>query len=241
MTMFAFSFLWLTLVTGHCIKCMSRFKNNFLNGLPTEEIYTTPPPGLPQPPYHVCRQRYTMHGLKQTPCAWFEHFSNVILCIGYSQSFHDFTLFCLSTNVVICSFFSMLWYAYYRRWSRRITLSQDLSKLSAWHEGSWSSALLHAHRSCLPSSGLSPFSQMSIFFKENGSLIWKSLTFHLSSIKSSLLFMTILALIPLVIKRLLEVFSTWDLTITQPNITFLVQVLNQFLPAPTSIHWAVVL
>lgn len=55
---------------------------------------------------------------------------------------------------------------------------------------------------------LSQMSTLDTFFKEKGLLIPKSLTFHLSSIKSSLLLMTILSLIPLVIKRLLEVFST---------------------------------
>eukprot|EP00268_Persea_americana_P017725 TRINITY_DN18588_c0_g1_i1.p1 TRINITY_DN18588_c0_g1~~TRINITY_DN18588_c0_g1_i1.p1 ORF type:complete len:153 (-),score=12.53 TRINITY_DN18588_c0_g1_i1:1083-1541(-) len=120
MTMFAFSFLWLTLITGHCIKCMSRFKNNFLNDLPTEEIYTTPPE-LPQPPYHVCRQHYTLHGLKQAPCAWLN---------ASAMSF-----FALAILAILRAFMTPHYSAYPLMWSGAPSLCYDMLIVGDDQEG----------------------------------------------------------------------------------------------------------
>lgn len=53
-------------------------KNAFLNGDLTEEVYMTPPPGVPHKPGEVCRLRKALYGFKQAPRAWFDPFSTVI-------------------------------------------------------------------------------------------------------------------------------------------------------------------
>jgi hypothetical protein len=52
-----------------------------------------PPPGVNAPPGYVCRLRWVLYGLKQTPRAWFERFVSVVRATGFSPSDHDPTLF----------------------------------------------------------------------------------------------------------------------------------------------------
>ena len=68
-------------------------KNAFLNGDLHEEVYMKPPPGLPCQPHQVCKLRRALYGLKQAPRAWFEKFSSAVLSFGFQQSSHDSALF----------------------------------------------------------------------------------------------------------------------------------------------------
>ena len=68
-------------------------KNAFLNGDLQEEVYMTPPPGVSHNPGEVCKLKKALYGLKQAPRAWFEKFSTVITSLGFRSSNHDSALF----------------------------------------------------------------------------------------------------------------------------------------------------
>ncbi|KAJ9552467.1 hypothetical protein OSB04_016512 [Centaurea solstitialis] len=82
-------------------KCWPLFrmdvKNAFLNGDLSEEVYMTPPPGVSLPSGHVCRLHKALYGLKQAPRAWFEKFSHTVLSLGFSASNYDSGLFTRTT------------------------------------------------------------------------------------------------------------------------------------------------
>ncbi|KAA0057482.1 putative mitochondrial protein [Cucumis melo var. makuwa] len=68
-------------------------KNAFLNGTLSEEVYMKPPPGTSSPPHKVCLLRRALYGLKQAPRAWFATFSSTITQLGFTSSPHDTALF----------------------------------------------------------------------------------------------------------------------------------------------------
>ncbi|KAB2630265.1 hypothetical protein D8674_007784 [Pyrus ussuriensis x Pyrus communis] len=69
-------------------------KNVFLHGNLEEEVYMDFPPGYSAGRNTgVCRLRKSLYGLKQSPRAWFDRFTQVMKKIGYYQSHSDHTLF----------------------------------------------------------------------------------------------------------------------------------------------------
>ncbi|KAE8656802.1 ATP-dependent zinc metalloprotease FTSH 3 [Hibiscus syriacus] len=65
-----------------------------------EEVYMKLPPGLKsvEGSNKVCKLNKSLYGLKQSPRAWFERFTKVILKNGYKQSLTDHTLFIKVTS-----------------------------------------------------------------------------------------------------------------------------------------------
>ncbi|KAL9434213.1 hypothetical protein AB3S75_015674 [Citrus x aurantiifolia] len=69
-------------------------KNAFLNGDLEEEVYMEPPPGFNEKfGSKVCKLKRSLYGLKQSPRAWFERFTNFVKSQGYDQGQSDHTLF----------------------------------------------------------------------------------------------------------------------------------------------------
>jgi len=70
-------------------------KNAFLDGEIEEEIYMELPPGYGEKTAAktVCRLKKAFYGLKQSPRAWFERFTKVMIGLGFKQSQGDHTLF----------------------------------------------------------------------------------------------------------------------------------------------------
>ncbi|KAK1260381.1 hypothetical protein QJS04_geneDACA002146 [Acorus gramineus] len=64
-------------------------KNAFLHGDLSEEVYMTPPPGLPHSSGHVCHLHRALYGLKQAPRAWFARFTDAICAAGFASSSSD--------------------------------------------------------------------------------------------------------------------------------------------------------
>ncbi|KAL7608574.1 hypothetical protein Lser_V15G11391 [Lactuca serriola] len=73
-------------------------KNVFLHGDLTKEVYMKPPPGVTHPHDHVCRLKKALYGLKQAPRAWFEKFSTIIQSLGFTASNYDSGLFTKTTT-----------------------------------------------------------------------------------------------------------------------------------------------
>lgn len=61
-------------------------KNDFLHDFLKEIVYMEQPQGFinKEFPYHVCHLK-PLYGLKQAPHAWFDRFSNYVLCLGFSS------------------------------------------------------------------------------------------------------------------------------------------------------------
>ncbi|KAJ9561827.1 hypothetical protein OSB04_006987 [Centaurea solstitialis] len=64
----------------------------------SEEVYMTPPPGVSLPPGHVCRLRKALYERKQAPRAWFEKFSNKVIFLSFTTGTYDSGLFTRTTD-----------------------------------------------------------------------------------------------------------------------------------------------
>ncbi|RVW18846.1 Retrovirus-related Pol polyprotein from transposon RE1 [Vitis vinifera] len=73
--------------------------NAFLNGNLEEEVYMDPPPGFDE---HfgskVCKIKKSLYGLKKSPRAWFERFTQFVKNQGYVQAQSDHTMFIKHSN-----------------------------------------------------------------------------------------------------------------------------------------------
>uniref|UniRef100_A0A2N9GWD9 Integrase catalytic domain-containing protein n=1 Tax=Fagus sylvatica TaxID=28930 RepID=A0A2N9GWD9_FAGSY len=76
-------------------------KNAFLNGDLLEEVYMQPPLGYLDSHNQVCRLRRALYGLKQAPRAWFAKFSSVVAQQGFTLSSYDSALFIRHTSTGI--------------------------------------------------------------------------------------------------------------------------------------------
>ena len=73
-------------------------KNAFLNGDLSEEVYMKPPSSLSIESNKVCHLRHALYGLKQASRAWFAKFSSTIFRLGYMANHYDFALFLCRTD-----------------------------------------------------------------------------------------------------------------------------------------------
>jgi hypothetical protein len=77
-------------------------QNAFLHGHLSEEVFMTQPPGFqhPQYPHHVCKLNKALYGLKQAPRAWFSRLSSRLLELGFHGSQSDTSLFIFRTTTL---------------------------------------------------------------------------------------------------------------------------------------------
>lgn len=115
-------------------------KNAYLNGLLTQEIYMTSPRDfiIHHTMFVDCIELYIdsnkplMLDLTTYPVQW-RHW----LFLKFSWLNTILLLYPWSHTSSLC-----WWYACYQWWSRKHTVSQDLSQFPIWHERSWSFELL---------------------------------------------------------------------------------------------------
>lgn len=75
-------------------------KNAFLHGFLTETVFMEQPPGFrdDQFPDHVCLLKRSLYGLRQSPRTWFDRLSSFILDYGFHCSVADPSMFVYRTN-----------------------------------------------------------------------------------------------------------------------------------------------
>ena len=78
-------------------------KNAFLHGDLAEEVYTEQPPGFVAQGEigRFCRLQKSLYGLKQSPRAWFDKFSEVIEKFGMQKSIFDHYVFYINSQAGI--------------------------------------------------------------------------------------------------------------------------------------------
>jgi hypothetical protein len=217
-------------------------KNAFLNGELHEEVYMIPPPGVSHNQGEVCKLKKALYGLKQAPRAWFEKFSTVITSLGFKSSEHDSALFIKSTNHgrIILSLYV----------DDMIITGDDVSGIDELK-------LQLAKQFEMKDLGtFRYFLGIEVTYSPKGYLLSQSKYIanileqaHLSDTRSA---DTPLELnvkyapsdgVPLPDPTLYRtlVGSLVYLTITRPDIAYVVHVMSQFVVSPTTVHWAAVL
>lgn len=78
-------------------------KNAFLNGKLKEQVFMDIPPGFEssQTVGKICKLNRSIYGLKQSPRAWFNRFTEVLLLYGFKQAQSDHTLFVYISGTVV--------------------------------------------------------------------------------------------------------------------------------------------
>ena len=69
--------------------------NAFLHGTLEEEVYMEQPTGFVNSAFleYVCKLKKAIYGLKQAPRAWFNRLTHSLLCLGFTESYVDYSLF----------------------------------------------------------------------------------------------------------------------------------------------------
>ena len=217
-------------------------KNAFLNGDLLEEVYLQPPYGYPDSQNQVCRLRRALYDLKQASRAWFAKFSSVVAQQGFTPSPYDSAIFICHTSTSITL---ILLYV-----DDMIITSDDIAGIRDLQK------FLSQHFEMKDFSTLSYFLGLDITFSFDG--------YYLSQAKyaSNLLFKASLTdskivSTPLKLNGKLNatdgellpdatlyrqlVGSLIYLTITRPDLTYVVHLISQFMSAPRSTHYAAVL
>ena len=79
---------------------MTKWKNAFLNGILSEEVYVEQPKGFADSkfPNHVYRLKKALYELKQAPRAWYERLTTYLLEKKFERKGVDRTLFINRSN-----------------------------------------------------------------------------------------------------------------------------------------------
>ncbi|XP_016901897.1 uncharacterized mitochondrial protein AtMg00810-like [Cucumis melo] len=217
-------------------------KNAFLNGTISEEVYMTPPPGTTPPPQKVYILRRALYGLKQAPRAWFATFSSTITQLGFTSSTHDSALFSRQTSTSIVL---LLLYV-----DDMIITGDDPQAISDLQR------YLGQHFEMKDLGNLNYFLGLEISSSPSGYYLsqakYASDLINRSGITDSATSLTSLDPnvcltpfdgVPLEDPTLYRqlVGSLIYLTVTRPDIAYVVHIVSQFMAAPRTIHFTVVL
>ncbi|XP_020266030.1 uncharacterized protein LOC109841474 [Asparagus officinalis] len=217
-------------------------KNAFLNGDLDEEVYMHPPPGYSHPPQIVCLLRRALYGLKQAPRAWFAKFSSTIARFGFASSPHDSALFIRRTekgivllllyvdDMIITGDDSMAISDLQNYLSQQFEMKNlgPLSyflglEVSSCSDGYYLSQAKYAS-DLLSKPGLTDSNTASTPLDTNVKLT----PFDGTPLHDPTLYRQLVG-------------SLVYLTVTRPDIAYAVHVVNQFMAAPRTIHFTVVL
>ena len=201
-----------------------------------------PPPGLSVDSNKVCHLRRVLYGLKQAPRAWFAKFSSTIFRLGYTASSYDFALFLRRTDK---GTILLLLYV-----DDMIITGDDLSGIQELKD------FLNQQFKIKDLGHLGYFLGLEITHSTDGLYItqakYASDLLSRAGLTDSKTVDTLVELNahltllggkplsnPSLYRRL--VGSLVYLTVTRPNIPYAVHQVSQYLSAPRSTHYAVVL
>jgi len=213
-----------------------------LNGDLQEEVYMALPPGISYDSGYVCKLKKALYGLKQTPRAWFEKFSIVISSLGFVSSSYDSALFIKCTDV------------------GRIILSLYVDDMIITGDDIYGISILKtelARRFEMKDLGyLRYFLSIEEAYSPRGYLLSQSkyvadilkrarLTDNKTvdtpiQVNTRYSSSDSLPLIDLTLYHTIVGCLVY-LTITCPDIAYVVHVVSQFVASPTTVHWAAVL
>jgi hypothetical protein len=71
----------------------------YLNSPIDEEVWVSPPEGLPVPPGHACLLKKALYGTKQAGRCWWQHLSSLLAGLGYVCSQYDGSIYILQSPV----------------------------------------------------------------------------------------------------------------------------------------------
>ena len=218
-------------------------KNAFLNSDLTEEVYMQAPPGYSDCPNKVCLFRCALYGLKQAPRTWFAKFSSIVHKFGFSSSSHDTALFiiCRSNKGMIL----LLLYV-----DDMIITGNDHSSISDFKQ------FLHQQFEIKDLGHLSYFLGLEVSSDSSGYYLsqakYASDLLSRAGLTDTKLVSTLLEmntrLTPLDSTPLSDatlyhqlVGSLVYLTVTRPDIPYVVHLVSQFLSTPHSTHYVAVI
>ncbi|GKD33069.1 uncharacterized mitochondrial protein-like protein [Tanacetum coccineum] len=216
--------------------------NAILNGDLNEEVLMKPPPGVSYKPGKVCKLRKALYGLKQAPRAWYEKFATIVTSLGFVSSHHDSALFVKQSSV---GRIPLLLYV-----DDMIITGDDCVGIE-------SLKLELAHRFAMKDLGLlCYFLGIEVASSPKGYLLSQS-KYIGDLLDRTRITDKMVEDIPIDVKAKytlkdgaplpdLSLYQTIMgsliyLTVTRPNISYAVHNVSQFVSAPTTIHWAVVL
>ena len=217
-------------------------KNAFLNGDLQEEVYMAPPPSVSHDSGYVCKLKKALYGLKQAPRAWFEKFSIVISFIGFVSISHDSALFIKSIDVgrIILSLYVDDMIITSDDIDGISVLKIELAKQFEMKDLGSLRYFLGIEVAYSPKGFLLSQSKYVADILERARLTDNKTIDNLIEVNARYSSSDGLPLRDPTLYRTI-VGSLVYVTITRPDIAYVVHVVNQFVASPTTIHWIVVL
>ncbi|GMP88046.1 hypothetical protein CsSME_00040174 [Camellia sinensis var. sinensis] len=213
-------------------------KNVFLNGYLTEKVYMRSPPGLHYSSGQVCRLLRALYRLKQSPRAWYDHFQTTVTEFGFHPCAQDSALFLLYTSV---GFVALLYV------DDMIITGFDFSAISEVKQHLFRTFEMKDLGTLRYFLGIEVASSPKGYFLSQAKYTNKII--HRASLTDTKISDTPIELnvkLNATDGVLLDDLTLYRelvgclvyLTVTRPNLAYVIYVVCQFVSAPRSTHWA---